>query len=363
MSILKLKKITRKIEFNLFKYLFKKLFFTRFVKIILLFLGFLIILVSFLFFIFKPKVPKHINYGVNFSNKYATELGLNWKQAYLQILDDLQVKNIRLVAYWDEIEPVNNQYDFSNIQWQVEEAQKRDINIILAIGQKVPRYPECHAPSWWNNIPAKSERQKELNQYIKKTVQQFKTYDAVKIWQVENEPFFPFGECKKITLEDLKNEVSLVRSLDSTKPILIQDSGEGGLWFPSYKFADYLGISMYRRIWYNFWNILLGKFIYFKYPLAHWTYRIKALVVGIPYKKIIVTELQAEPWGPGSNAILSQEEKDKTMSKHKFLTTITYAQQAGFNTLYFWGVEWWLFEKDKKNNPYFWNTAKALILN
>ncbi|HHH14336.1 MAG TPA: hypothetical protein ENJ78_01355, partial [candidate division WWE3 bacterium] len=325
-----LNKIVEKIEFKAFKFLLKKFIFTRLVRRFLLFIGFIIVLLSFLFFIFKPKVPKHINYGVNFSNKYAEELGLNWQDAYLEILDDLNVKNIRLVAYWDEIEPANNQYDYSKIRWQLDEAKKRDVKVILAIGKKVPRYPECHTPSWWSSL-TDTQKTKELHEYLATTVNTFKDYPNITTWQVENEPFFPFGECDKVTLQELKEEVSLVRNLDSSRPILIQDSGEGGLWFPSYKFADYLGISMYRRIWYNFWNVLLGKFIYFKYPLAHWTYRIKALAVGIPYQKIIVTELQAEPWGPGSNAILSQEEKDKTMSKHQFLTTITYAQKAGFS--------------------------------
>jgi len=153
-----------------------------------------------------------------------------------------------------------------------------------------------------------------------------------------------------------------VREIDS-RPILIQDSGEGGLWFPSYQAGDYLGISMYRRIWYNFWNILFGKFIYFKYPLSFWSYKIKAGLVGIPYEKVIVTELQAEPWGPLISSELSKEEKDKTMSEHLFIDTVNYAQKAGFKDLYFWGAEWWLFEKKVNNNPFFWDTARAVMAN
>ncbi|NCT55790.1 hypothetical protein GW755_02980 [bacterium] len=356
------KKFKLKLERRAFFYLIKKLFINRVTKILLV--GFLAVffLLTLIFYLLYPKVQKNINYGVNFSDKYATDLGMDWKDSYIEILDGLQVKNIRLVAYWDDIEKENNAYDFSNIRWQVEEAQKRDVNVILAMGRKVLRYPECHAPEWWNNMESGTDKDLELYQYLADFTNEMKGYSAIKTWQVENEPFFPFGECQKTSLEVLKKEVNVVREIDS-RPILIQDSGEGGLWFPSYQAGDYLGISMYRRIWYNFWNILFGKFIYFKYPLSFWSYKIKAGLVGIPYEKVIVTELQAEPWGPLISSELSKEEKDKTMSEHLFIDTVNYAQKAGFKDLYFWGAEWWLFEKKVNNNPFFWDTARAVMAN
>jgi hypothetical protein len=118
---------------------------------------------------------------------------------------------------------------------------------------------------------------------------------------------------------------------------------------------------MYRKVWYDFWHVFLGNFIYFKYPLAHWTYKIKADLTMVPHQNIIVTELQAEPWGPAVNSQLSLKEKNKTMSRHQFLDTISYAQKAGFKDYYFWGVEWWYWEKYVNNNPYFWDTAAALF--
>jgi hypothetical protein len=49
------------------------------------------------------------------------------------------------------------------------------------------------------------------------------------------------------------------------------------------------------------------------------------------------------------------------MSRTDFYATLSYAQNAGFKRLYLWGAEWWLWEKEKNNNPYFWDTAKALF--
>ncbi len=330
------------------------------VKIIIGVILILAIIPTIFLFFFFPKVQTDIKYGTTFSNKYAEELGMDWRDTYIKMLDDLKVRNLRLTAYWDEVEPSRDKYDYSMIKWQVEEAQKRNAKVILAFGRKAPRWPECFEPQWWKDIPDRETRQLELYEYIEQTVTELKQYDNIEIWQVENEPYFPFGECQKdIQKAEVDHEVQIVRNLDS-RPILIQDSGEGGLWYPSYHTGDYLSISMYRRIWYDFWGIFGGKFIYFQYPLPFWSYKIKAATLGIPYEKVFVTELQAEPWGPGINSVLSEEEKNKTMSKSDFYATLSYAQSAGFKRLYLWGAEWWLWEKEHNNNPYFWDTARAL---
>lgn len=317
-----------------------------------------------LFFILRPKRQENINYGVTFSNKYAEEIGLDWKETYIAMLDDLGVRHLRLVAYWDDIEREKNIYDYEDIQWQLQEAQKRNAEVILTVGRKVPRWPECFEPTWWKSLND-TDKEKELLEYIEVTVDTLKENAAITKWQVENEPFFAFGHCyPSIKYETVKKEVEIVRNLDPyQRPILIQDSGEGGLWFTSYLLGDYLGISMYRKIWYDFWGILFGRSIYFQYPLAHWTYKLKADLVRVPYQKIIVTELQGEPWGPVINSELSEEDINETMSKHHFLDTIAYAQKAGFENLYLWGVEWWYFEKTAKDNTFYWEVAKELFKN
>lgn len=340
----------------------RRFFGLKIIKIFVVLLLIIIISPIVIFFILRPKVQHDINYGVTFSNRYAQEIGLNWKEAYLKTLDDLGAKNIRLVAYWDEIEEEKDVYNFENIKWQLDEAEKRNLNVILSIGRKVPRYPECFEPIWWKNLNSDYLREQALYEYIKQIIKEFKTYQSIKIWQVENEPFWPFGTCESPDIEKyvVEKEIAIVRELDD-RPILVQDSGEGGVWKPTYDMGDYLGISMYRKIWYDFWHIFFGRFIYFQYPLSHWTYKIKANLVGVPVDKIYITELQGEPWGPGRNDQLSEEEKNKTMSRNDFLSTITYAQKSGFKNLYLWGVEWWYWEKTQNNNPFYWETARALF--
>lgn len=342
-------------------YLIRRLASLRIVKIVIALLLFLVLSPLVVFVWLRPQTPEHINYGITFSNRYAQELGMDWQDTYLKILDDLGVKNLRLTVYWDEVEPERDVYDFEVIRWQLDQAQARNIPVILITGRKVVRWPECFEPQWWEAIGDVSTREAELYEFVKLTVMELQEYDNIVMWQVENEPFWPFGDCAgDIEWDVLQREVAIVRSLDD-RPIIIQDSGEGGWWFPSYRSGDYLAISMYRRIWYDFWGLLLGRHVYFQYPLAHWTYKIKAELVGVPPERIIVTELQAEPWGPGINSSLTREEKNKTMSRTQFIDTLNYAQKTGFTDLYLWGAEWWLFEKETQNEPFYWDTAKALF--
>ncbi|HPW05974.1 MAG TPA: hypothetical protein PLA05_03390, partial [bacterium] len=72
-------------------------------------------------------------FGVTFSKKYATEIGLNWRELYFAILDDLQVKNIRLPIYWDEIESEKGNFNYSDYDFMISEGSKRNVRFIINI--------------------------------------------------------------------------------------------------------------------------------------------------------------------------------------------------------------------------------------
>lgn len=78
-------------------------------------------------------------------------MNLDWHAAYTEMLDDLKVKHLRLVAYWPTIEAEKDNYTFTDTDWQLEEAQKREAKVIMAVGARSPRWPECHYPEWTKN--------------------------------------------------------------------------------------------------------------------------------------------------------------------------------------------------------------------
>ena len=93
----------------------------------------------------KPK-PEHIQYGMSFNTMYATELGLDWIETYDAIIDDLGVRHLRLAAHWPMIEPEKNEYNWVELDYQLAKAEASGTEVILAVGRRLPRWPECHVP-------------------------------------------------------------------------------------------------------------------------------------------------------------------------------------------------------------------------
>jgi len=329
---------------------------------ILVILFLIAILIPFgLYLSLSPARTENVSFGYNFSNKYAQELDLDWRKVFDLILAELPSKKFRLVVYWNDVQPVKGSYNYSDIKYQLDKLEKYpDSEVIMVIGRKVIRYPECHEPGWWQNIRDENEREKELLTYIEKTVNELKGYKSIKYWQVENEALFPFGECTdmKNLRGLLKQEVELVRKLDPTRQIIIQDSGEGGFWKTSNDLGDIVGISMYRKVWFDFGGTLDNWSFQIKYPVGASFYKIKADLLGIPFEKIKATEVQAEPWGPVRNYLLTTQESDKSMSQEDFDGIIEFTRNSGFKEAHLWGVEWWYHMKVFHNKPYYWEKAK-----
>jgi len=298
---------------------------------------------------------RSINWGVTFSDKFSQDIGLNSKENLRAILDDLKVDRIRLIAYWDDIEQEKNMFDFSDLDWQINEVQKRNVEIILAIGMKVPRWPECHMPDWTMNLSV-SEREKELLLYLEEIVKRYKDNKAIKIWQIENEPFLKFGKCPKREKNFIKNEISLVKSLDKSRPILITDGGEFGWWPKASKEGDIFGTTMYRRIYSKYFGRvnyhLPPEFFILKEKMTRF-------LINDHNKKFIVIELAAEPWMTKQIYETQLEEQLKSFELDFFKDTIEYAKLTGFDEYYLWGAEWWYYMKVNER-PEFWEEAKKL---
>ena len=111
------------------------------------------------FFVGNAPVSKNITWGVDFSQMQAENLKLDWKKAYLAIIDDLGVKNIKLHNQWDWIEGKKNKYYFNDTDWQLSQAKSKGVKIIYVVGMKTGRWPECHAPGW---IDSFSKQQQAL---------------------------------------------------------------------------------------------------------------------------------------------------------------------------------------------------------
>lgn len=307
-------------------------------------------------FIYAPQ-NKPTAYGVTFSKPFAEELGLDWRVTYVSMLDELKVKKLRLPVYWTEVEKTPDNFSFQEVDWQIAEAQKRDVEVILVVGQKQPRWPECHLPAWTQNQTS-SQREEAALKAIITIVQHYKNEPNVKAWQVENEPFLDYGEnCPPLNPRFLDREVAVVRSLDPTRPIMLTDSGELNNWYQPAKRADILGITMYRVVWDK-------KFGYVHYPFDYIFYRLKGSIIKriTSAHQIIVTELQAEPWGGKSILEMTVAEQKKSMNVQEFQKNVKFTHDAGYAEVYLWGAEWWYWLKTKQNDFSMWEAARELFV-
>ncbi len=271
-------------------------------------------------------------FGVTFSKVYAQELGLDWRAAYLAVLDDLKVSYIRLPLYWSDIEDLQGKYVWDDYDWMITNAQTRGVHLTLALGAKVPRWPECFIPDW-ARTKAGTMDEEALFAYLSRAVQRYSTSTAVVAWQVENEANFPFGECPPPSPTRLKREIDLVRSFDA-RPIQLTVSGELEPWLPLAVRADQLGYSLYRTTY----NSYIG---YFRYPLPPAWYALRSLLIRPWVPRTIVSELQAEPWFPEAIGQRPLRDWYDVFTDEDLKENVEFAQQIGASEVYLWGVEWW----------------------
>ncbi len=339
------------------KHLFMSFIKTVIVTTVILFVAIIILLA----WINTLRADAKTGWGVDYSESQAKYLGLNPAETYTAIIDDLGVKHIKIHINWNATEPTRSNFDFTSLDRMIKEAEEKDVQLILVIGLKTGRWPECHTPDWFKQIKSEN-RQEEIIRYISTLVGRYKNSDAVQYWQVENEPFLQFGTCSNWYYDQetmlLKAEVVAVRALDPLRKIIISDSGELSSWTKVAEIGDVVGITMYRSSWeatestfgLNPYTFLTPEF-----------YKAKAAFIENFYgKPVISVELQAEPWTSVGLAEAGLEEQAQSMNPELFSENVEFAKQAGLGAYYFWGAEWWYWMKTKHNQPEIWD--KAIVL-
>ena len=293
-------------------------------------------------------------YGVSFNAEYAAYLGLEPLAVFNSLLDDSGFRYVRISAQWEEIEKTPGVYDFSFLNTLMDEAAKRNAKVTLVVGQKIPRWPECHAPAWAGKL-SDNEYRAAIKRFVRTTVDQYKDHPALEIWQVENEPLLKFGECRFFGQDMLAAEIKLVKEMDPKHKIMITDSGELSSWRNTAKAGDLFGTTMYRVVWHK-------RFGYFTYDwLSPLFYRMKLWLTGQKKENAYISELQTEPWIPDHDVkVLDLAEQYKSMTVDRFQKNVDYAQRVGFPRAYLWGAEWWYWMKDAKGVSDFVDYAKTL---
>jgi hypothetical protein len=295
--------------------------------------------------------------GATFVPNYARYFDLDPKETLTAMVDDLGFKRLRLVSYWSEFEKERGTYDFSELDWQMKLAEEKGVKVSLALGLRQPRWPECHMPSWAQELPGTSWYQ-PLEDFIAATVNRYKNSPALESYQLENEYFLKaFGICYDFNRDRLVSEFNLVKRLDPDTPLVVSMSNNAiGTPIGDPK-PDQWAISVYKRVW--------DKTItrrYFEYPIPAWYYAFRAGFTEITRgREVFMHELQTEAWTPDTFGGMKESpllEQDKSLDPTRLKHRIRYGEATGMKTMDLWGVEWWYWRKVKHSDNALWDTAK-----
>jgi hypothetical protein len=296
-----------------------------------------------------------LTYGVSFIPDYAQSLGVN-PEATFKALLGIGVKQFRITSYWSDIEPTPGHYDFTQLDWEFKDAQAAHAKIILTLGLRQPRWPECHAPTWEAGEPV-SVWQPQLENLMTAVINRYKDSPSLESYQLENEYFLKgFGACTNFSRSRLVSEYNLVKKDDPTHPIIIGRSNNAIGVPVGQPVPSEFSISIYRRVW-----DAAFTHRYLEYPYPAWYY---AFVAGVEkivdHRNTMIGELQAEPWPPHGQTITqtSLAEQNKSMNAARLKSMFQYGKATGMRSIDLWGAEYWYYRLVVLHDPSVWNVAK-----
>ncbi len=301
-----------------------------------------------------------LKYGVTFIPNYARHFGLDPQTTMKAIIDELGIRQFRLVSYWKEHEKERGVYDFTELDWQFRLAEQSNSKVSLAIGLRQPRWPECHMPTWAEGLPM-TEWAPLLKDYMGAVIDRYKDSPALESYQLENEFFLKvFGICPDHTRDRLIDEYYFVKQKDPHHELIVSRSNNALGWPVNEPIADTTAVSVYKRVW----DKNLTK-RYFEYPLPAWFYSFLGGAGRLSNgTDLIIHELQAESWLPAGyemNRISDIPEQNKSLDAERLKARIEYGKETGLKEIYLWGVEWWYWRKVVANDPSLWNTGRDAI--
>ncbi|MBW4539193.1 MAG: beta-galactosidase [Myxacorys chilensis ATA2-1-KO14] len=313
--------------------------------------------------------------GTTFSQLQCRYLGLDYQKAFSHICS-LGFDYIRLCSYWNEIEPLKNQFDFTILDWLLDESHRQGIDVVLTVGMKSPRWPEFHFPKWLSDRcdtsgnPEPLDRNEQIAdytlQFIQTLVKHTRHAPSLKYWQVENEPFtrLDITAGRYLSYGFVRREVELVRSLALPKQKVLmtnsltlptaEDAEDERAFQESLALADAVGMNVYTKVPVGNSSSYLEPEEAYRTKLKEWQ---KILVhMG---KEDWIAEAQAEPWEP--HELVATRKTDYLSSTPKRVEYIvTTLMDIGYSRVLLWGCEYWYWNKINGRNLWWWTVQKLL---
>jgi hypothetical protein len=331
--------------------------------------------------------------GISFRPPQVAALGLDARDT-LQTLLAYPFQLIRLGAYWNRMEPEPGTFNFDELDWQLDAAERAGVRIILCVGPlKTFSYPEFFVPAHQLRQPfpehtrikpsAYTSLVGAATEFITRLVERYRQRQAIVVWQLEHEAVDPLGieHSWRLDAAFVAEELRALRAADPTRPIMMngflptslpvllsqwwRTRDQGDSLAVAQRMADIVGIDYYPR------QALLkigGKTLYLDGSAGRWQEaRRKRLCAWTSAhgQKLMIAEGQAEPWetvttppnptGQGMSSCLPEH----VITNYN--TCMRWSQpECPLYAYLFWGAEYWLLRKQGGDSSYLQAFARIL---
>lgn len=312
---------------------------------------------------YKPK------YGTSYSFEQAAWYGLDPRKSYVELLDTFKFDWVRLPFFWDQMVDSNGNLKIGDLMFAIEEAKKRNVKVVIALGLKTPYYPEYHLPEsiasqmqFADKVGLNHPVADDLLALDRKLVTTLSKYDNISYWQVENEPYLANVNGWKIERDLIAAEIDIVREADIKKrPIILNHVGptifdnQYKQLLPLLMPQDVFSVNAYFKTQgVNLFAFkLFGKKVsvdwprWLVWPVQSWTFfsvdfgDLKKEVEGKGIK-FWVLEMQAEPY---IRDLESAQSNDFSFSLDDVWKADTYLRSFRIEAVGLWGAPFWQFRQ------------------
>jgi hypothetical protein len=312
-------------------------------------------------------------------------MGLQPKSTMAALLEYPYVL-VRLAAHWNRLEPARGAFDPSDLDWQIDAAERAGKQLILGLGAlKNFGYPEFFVPK--HHLPTPLPEGKLVTEeshpellaaalaFVARVVDRYRDHDSVIAWQVEHEAVDPLGmeHSWRLATSFVEEEIAAVRRLDPDRPIVLngflpmslpvalfqwwRTRDQGDSLTLAQSMADIVGVDLYPC---HALAAAGGYGFYMGAGERAWNHRSRRLLApkAVKGQRMMITEGQAEPW---ESVTVPPNALGRAMAScpperviENYNRCMRWARQTGstLDAYLFWGAEYWLLRQQGGDESY-----------
>lgn len=332
--------------------------------------------------------------GVSFRPPQVDALGLDARATLLEVLT-YPFHLIRLGAYWNRIEAGPGEFDPSELDWEIDAAERAGKQIILCVGPlKTFGYPEFFVPAHHLVTPLREGRLVEPAAhralldaaigFATRIVERYKGRKAIVAWQVEHEAVDPLGmeHSWRLAAAFVEEEIRAVRSADPSRPIMMngflptsspvrlqqwwRTRDQGDSLAVAQRLADVVGIDYYPR---HALFAIGGMTLYLDGGMSSWNQRPRRELFAWARshgRRLMISEGQAEPWEavtippnrPGRSMFSCTPEL--VIENYNRCMSWSREENLALDAYIFWGAEYWIRRERSGDSSYLQAVVRIL---